>query len=188
MLLLVGLGNPGAEYADTRHNIGFMVIDEIINRYNFGKPSNKFNAKLSEGIIGGTKIYTAKPLTFMNESGISVQKIIQFYKITPENIIVIQDDIDLALGKVRIKFAGGNGGHNGIKSIDSHIGKNYKRLRIGIEHPGDKDKVHSHVLSRFTTEEELQIKKVIKTISENISILIEGNDEKFMTKVALIGK
>ena len=131
MLLLVGLGNPGPEYAGTRHNVGFMAVDTIVHRHGFGPLRSKFQGLISEGLISGEKILALKPLTYMNESGQSVGEAARFYKIPSENIIVCHDELDLPPGKVRVKTGGGSGGHNGIKSIDAHIGPEYRRLRIG---------------------------------------------------------
>lgn len=149
MLLLVGLGNPGGTYAGNRHNIGFMAVDEIVRRHNFSAERTKFQSLVSEGKLAGEKILVIKPQTFMNESGRAVSEAMRFYKLTPDDVVVIYDELDLATGKIRIKKGGGAAGHNGIRSITNHIGADFHRVRLGIGHPGDKGLVHSHVLSDF---------------------------------------
>ncbi len=173
MFLVVGLGNPGEEYAKTRHNIGFMAADEIYSRYNFSPFKAKFEGLLSEGKIGEQKILLLKPQTFMNLSGNSVSKVANFYKIEPENIIVIHDDKDLALGKLKAKIGGSAGGHNGLKNIDSQIGPNYNRIRIGVGSPQEHhtDTVN-FVLSRFSKTEMEILQERINFISESIGELI----------------
>ena len=149
MLLVAGLGNPGSRYAKQRHNIGFMAADAIARRHSFSNWSKKFKGELAEGDIAGEKILLIKPQTMMNLSGNAVGEAMRFYKLAPEDLIVIYDELDLEPGKVRIKRGGGNGGHNGIKSIDAHCGKDYRRLRLGIGHPGHKERVTGHVLGNF---------------------------------------
>ncbi len=185
-MLVAGLGNPGKEYVSTRHNVGFMAIDEIVRKYNFSEPKKKYKAEFYEGIIDGEKIFALKPQTFMNKSGISLAEIVNFYKIPPEDIVVIHDELDFPVGKIRMKTGGGAGGHNGLRSIDSFIGKDYRRLRIGIDHPGDKNKVHSYVLKKFPKDDQIKIDIITSAIADNLPMLIKGEDEKFMTKVALI--
>ncbi len=184
MYLLIGLGNPGKEYENTRHNIGFMVVDEIIRHYGFFSPKMKFHGLLADGKIADEKVIILKPQTFMNRSGISVAEAVKFYKIPPENIIVLYDELDLIPAKVRVKTGGGSGGHNGIKDIDSHIGKGYKRVRIGIGHPGDKDMVSGYVLHKFSKDEKPAMDEVICSIAEYMPELIKGDDDLFMTRVA----
>ncbi|HVO04412.1 MAG TPA: aminoacyl-tRNA hydrolase, partial [Candidatus Cybelea sp.] len=138
MRLIVGLGNPGPRYAGNRHNIGFMAADAIVRRYSFGPIKERFHGLAAEGTIEGEKVLALAPQTFMNDSGRAVQAALQFYKLQPEDVIVIYDEIDLPLGKVRVKRNGGAGGHNGIRSIDAHIGPDYWRVRIGVDHPGQK--------------------------------------------------
>ena len=174
MFLVVGLGNPGEEYSKTRHNIGFMAADEIHSRYNFTPFKSKFDGLISEGIIDNTKTIILKPQTYMNLSGNSVQKVAKFYKIPSENIIVIHDDKDLALGKLKAKKGGGAGGHNGLKNIDSQIGVEYNRIRIGVGSPKEHNiDTISFVLSRFNkTEMEIlnpQIDFIASTIKELIN-------------------
>lgn len=184
MLLFVGLGNPGAQYANNRHNIGFMAVDEIIRRHSFGPQREKFSGLLSEGEIAGEKILILKPLTFMNLSGIAVGKAVQFYKLTPAQVVVFHDDLDLAAGKVRVKRGGGNGGHNGLRSIDDHIGKDYRRVRLGIGHPGDRDLVTPYVLGNFMRDEIDWLRAVLDATAEAAPLLLEADDNKFTTAVA----
>lgn len=184
MLLIIGLGNPGKEYENTRHNIGFMIADSISRQYNFSSNKIKFHSDLSEGIISGHKVLLQKPLTYMNRSGGPVAQTTHFLKTPIENIIVFHDDLDLAVGKIRIKTGGGNGGHNGLKDIDAHIGKEYKRVRIGIGHPGDRNAVADYVLHKFSKEERPLIDNIVDNIAKNIGILLDGNNDLFMTRIS----
>lgn len=173
MFLVAGLGNPGAQYADTRHNIGFMAVDEIFNRYKFSAFKEKFDALASQGQIGTEKVLLIKPQTFMNLSGNAIVKAAFFYKILPENIIVIHDDIDLALGQLKAKIGGGSGGHNGLKSTDSQITPNYNRIRIGVGHPSGKGpEVADYVLGHFSKSEKQIIDKCIGCVPQAVEILI----------------
>jgi PTH1 family peptidyl-tRNA hydrolase len=183
MFILVGLGNPGKEYDNTRHNVGFMAVDEICYRYNFTNFSKKFDGLIAEGKIADEKVIALKPQTYMNLSGNSVHKLMSYYKIPPENIIVIHDDLDLALSKIKAKLGGGHGGHNGLKNIDSHIGKNYNRIRIGIGQPNQKTEVINHVLNKFSKAETEVIKKNIKAISDNIEYIIKDSVGVFLNKL-----
>ena len=185
MFLLVGLGNPGHEYENTRHNIGFMAVDEIVRRHNFTRFQSKYNGLVSSGTIGGEKVYVIKPETFMNKSGVSVAQIVNFYKIPVQNVIVLYDELDLPTGKIRVKSGGGTGGHNGLKSLDSHIKKDYVRIRIGIDHPGDKAKVSGYVLGRFKSDEIDIVGATLDAIAGNIDYVLDGNQGEFMNKVAL---
>ena len=184
MLLLVGLGNPGAEYAKNRHNIGFMALQAIAGRYDFGPFRKKFHGLIAEGAIGGEKVLALKPETFMNDSGRSVAAAAAFYKIPPEDIIVLHDEIDIAAGKVRVKRGGGHAGHNGLRSIHAHIGPDYGRVRIGVGHPGDKDEVTGHVLEDFAKADAGWVEKALGVISEHAGLLLAGDDGAYMTKVA----
>ena len=184
MLLLVGLGNPGAEYAKNRHNIGFMALQAIAGRYDFGPFRKKFHGLIAEGAIGGEKVLALKPETFMNDSGRSVAAAAAFYKIPPEDIIVLHDEIDIAAGKVRVKRGGGHAGHNGLRSIHAHIGPDYGRVRIGVGHPGDKDEVTGHVLEDFAKADAGWVEKALGAISEHAGLLLAGDDGAYMTKVA----
>lgn len=174
MFLVVGLGNPGAEYAETRHNIGFMAADEIHGRYNFSSFKSKFDGLIAEGKIGDEKVYLLKPQTYMNLSGNSVVKAAMFYKILPQNIIVIHDDLDLKIGQLKAKCGGGAGGHNGLKSIDSHITPDYNRIRVGIGHPDKtKTEVADYVLGGFSKADAQIINQEMETVTEAVKILIE---------------
>ena len=146
MWLIVGLGNPGSQYKRNRHNIGFMAVDEIVRRHDLSSSKKKFQALLSEGEIVGEKVLVLKPQTYMNLSGQSVQAAASFYKIPLDHVVVFHDELDLAFGKIRVKFSGGAAGHNGLRSIDDHLGKDYWRVRLGIGHPGEKEFVTQHVL------------------------------------------
>lgn len=185
MFLVVGLGNPGSEYENTRHNAGFIAADAIIRRYNFSKETKKFDALVSQGIIESEKTIILKPQTYMNLSGNAVLKASSFYKINPNNIIVIHDDLDLEVGKIKIKLGGGTGGHNGLKSIDSHIGKEYIRIRIGIGKPKENIETANHVLNKFSKAEMTILEEIIDLISQNINILIKEDIASFSNKIGL---
>ena len=185
MLILAGLGNPGSKYAGHRHNVGFMAADEIVRRYSFGPWKSKFNAQISEGKIDGEKVLVVKPQTYMNESGQAVGKILGFYKEALSNLVVMYDELDLPPGKVRMKTGGGAGGHNGIRSIDAHCGKDYRRMRIGIDHPGHKERVTGHVLGDFSKADQEWLQPLLESIADNASLLVTGEDSSFMNKVAL---
>lgn len=185
MILLVGLGNPGREYAANRHNVGYMAVDEIVRRYCFESYQKKFKGLLSTGLIDGQKILVLKPETYMNLSGESVQAAMAFYKITPDNIIVFHDDMDLPLCKIKVKRGGGSGGHNGLKSIDSHIGQAYRRVRIGVDKPVMKEQVVSWVLSNFPSEEQTCINETLDRITNNITLLLLNDDQTFMNKMVM---
>ncbi len=183
--LIIGLGNPGTVYSGNRHNIGFMAVDRIIAEYGFSKPSLKFGGSVSEGNIAGNKIFAFKPLGYMNISGTPASEIARFYKIPLKDIIVIHDDLDLSLGKLRVKRGGSSGGHNGLKSLDSCIGVDYLRIRLGIGHPGDRDLVSDYVLSDFRKEEIPTLNSIIQATSQHIAMLINGDEAGFMNKVSL---
>ena len=186
MLLIAGLGNPGPSYAGNRHNIGFMALDEIARQGNFPSFSKKFSGEISEGMIGTEKVILLKPLTFMNESGRSVGDAARFYKLEPGQIIVIHDELDLAPAKMRVKTGGGNGGHNGLKSIDAHLGtKDYKRVRLGIGHPGSKERVNPHVLGDFAKVDREWLEPMLDAIARNFDSLVAGEDAMFMNKVSI---
>jgi len=184
MWLIVGLGNPGSQYQHNRHNIGFMAVDEIIRRHNFSSPSKKFQGVVSDGTIGGEKVLALKPQTFMNLSGQSVQAAAAFYKIPPEQVIVFHDELDLAAGKIRTKIGGGAAGHNGLRSIDEHLGPDYWRVRLGIGHPGEKDRVHGYVLGDFGKADEQWLGKLLEAIGDNAERLVKKDMEGFMSKVS----
>jgi PTH1 family peptidyl-tRNA hydrolase len=185
MIIIAGLGNPGAKYADNRHNIGFMAIDAMHRRHAFSPWAKKFKAEIAEGEIAGEKVLLMKPQTFMNLSGESVGEAMRFYKLGAGDIIAVHDELDLLPGKVRIKVGGGNGGHNGLKSLDAHCGKDYRRLRLGIGHPGDKDRVHGHVLGDFAKIDRIWLEPLLDAIADNADMLVKGDDGKLMNKLAL---
>lgn len=185
MQLLVGLGNPGEKYRNNRHNVGFMAIDAIAGRHNFPPFRQKFAGLISEGSIAGERVLLLKPQTWMNNSGDSVQAVASFYKLDPEAITVIYDEIDLASGKVRIKRGGGNGGHNGLRSIDPQIGTNYRRVRLGVGHPGHKDMVMPHVLGDFSKAEMDWFGPLLDALAENAELLVERDDNGLMNKLAI---
>ena len=185
MILLVGLGNPGKGYADNRHNFGYMAVDEIIRRHSFMPERVRFQGLAAEGNIGGTKVLALKPTTYMNLSGQSVGEAVRFYKIPLENIIVLHDELDLPLGKIRVKTGGGHGGNNGLRSIIGHLGENFCRVRLGIGHPGEKHLVTGHVLSNFSKAEQATVDAATESISRHIDLLIDGDAPGFMNKLAL---
>ena len=174
MLVLVGLGNPEAKYKLNRHNVGFMAIDRIVENYELGPYKTKFQSHIVTKKINATPIIFAKPQTFMNLSGRSIGNILSFYKLKCENVIVIHDDLDLNIGIVKTKIGGGSGGHNGLKSLDSIIGKNYRRLRIGIGHPGDKNLVNNYVLGDFNKNENIIINEILKNITFNLANILKN--------------
>lgn len=188
MRLIVGLGNPGSRYAMNRHNIGFIAVDAVARRYGFAPFRSKFAGALAEGMIGNARIMVLKPETYMNASGDSVGAIARFYKIEPAEIAVIHDDIDLAEGKLKVKRGGGDGGHNGLRSIDAAIGPDYWRVRLGIGHPGMKALVEAYVLQNFLPEEKLWVEPLIAAVTEAMPLLIGNDAPGFMSKVALILK
>ncbi len=185
MKLLIGLGNPGAEHARNRHNIGFLALDAIADAHGFGPWRNKFQGQLSQGRLGGEKCLLLKPSTFMNESGRAANEAIRFYKLDLDDVIILHDEIDLAPAKIRVKKGGGVAGHNGLRSLSSHIGNDYVRVRIGIGHPGDKSKVHSHVLKDFSKSELTWVEPLIAAIADAAPHLAADEHASFMNKVAL---
>jgi len=186
MLIFAGLGNPGPKHARQRHNIGFMAADEIIRRYDLSLRQSKHHAYVAEGMIGGEKILMLKPKTFMNESGRALGSAVRFHKLRPGAVTVLYDELDLTPGKVRVKMGGGHAGHNGIRSISSHIGQDFRRVRIGIGHPGDKKRVHSYVLSDFPKAEQAWVERTVDAVADALPLLIEGDDAGFMTRVAYL--
>ena len=186
MFLIVGLGNPGKEYANTRHNAGFMAADALADAYGFGVFKEKFDGLIAEGKISGEKVYILKPQTYMNLSGNAVVKAAQFYKIPPQNIVVIHDDMDLPLGKMKAKQGGGAGGHNGLKSIDAAITPNYNRIRIGVGHPaGRGEEVVNHVLSGFNKAEKELLERDIAIIVETIGVLLEKGIDEYAGRLGM---
>ena len=186
MRLVVGLGNPGEKYARNRHNIGFMAADEIVRRHSFSAYRSKFQGELAEGKIGTEKVLVLKPMTFMNESGRAVNEVVTFYKIAPEDIIVLHDELDLAPGKLRMKRGGGHAGHNGLRSIHAHVGEGYARVRLGIGHPGHKDKVTGHVLNDFSKADADWLVPMLDAVADSIDLVLDGKDPEFTTKVAQV--
>jgi peptidyl-tRNA hydrolase, PTH1 family len=184
MKLLVGLGNPGNQYQGNRHNIGFMALDAIAREHGISQFRSKHAGLLAEGSIAGEKVLLLKPQTFMNRSGDSVQQAAKFFKIEPADIIVFYDELDLGPGKVRVKIGGGNGGHNGLRSIDPQIGLDYKRVRLGIGHPG-KEFVTPHVLGDFAKADQAWLTPLLEGIGKHASLLLKGDDAGFMNKLAL---
>ena len=185
MLLIVGLGNPGRRYAGHRHNIGFMAADEIHRRQHFSPWRARFEGELSEGLLAGEKALLLKPATFMNESGRSVGQAMRFHKLSPGDVVVIYDELDLPPGKLRLKTGGGNGGHRGLKSIEAHIGKDFRRMRLGIGHPGCKDLVNGYVLHDFAKADQDWVQPLVAAIAEHAPLLAKGGDATFMNRIHL---
>lgn len=183
MKLLVGLGNPGAQYAQNRHNIGFMALDAIHDRHGQGPFSRKFKGEIAEATIDGEKALLLKPLTFMNLSGDSVGEAMRFYKLGPEDITVFHDELDLPPGRVRVKIGGGHGGHNGLKSIDAHCGRDYRRVRLGIGHPGDKARVHGHVLGDFSKADRDWLEPLLDGVSRDIALAFAKDASAFLNRL-----
>ena len=183
MILLVGLGNPTPDSNDNRHNIGFKIIDAINSEFSLSKQKPKFKGLLTTGNIQDKKVYAIKPLTFMNNSGVCIKELIDYFKIDAKNVIVFHDDLDIDLGKVKAKFGGTSAGHNGIESIDKFIGKDYSRVRVGIGHPKKKKKVNNHVLEDFKEDEEEKIKEITENIVKLIPTLIDKKIDLFSSKV-----
>ena len=187
MFLIVGLGNPGAEYAGTRHNVGFAAADAIASAFGFGAFRSKFDGLIAEGKIGNEKVYLLKPQTYMNLSGNSVVKAASFYKILPDHIVVIHDDMDLPAGRLKAKLGGGAGGHNGLKSIDAAVTSGYNRIRIGVGHPqSGGEAVVNHVLSRFSKADSVLIDENIDAAVKNIGILMTEGVSAFSNKIGLL--
>ncbi|TPI54362.1 MULTISPECIES: aminoacyl-tRNA hydrolase [unclassified Mesorhizobium] len=184
-LVFAGLGNPGAKYAANRHNVGFMAVDAIARRHSFSPWSKKFQGLIAEGTLGGEKIILIKPQTFMNLSGQSVGEALRFYKLGPGALTVFYDEIDLAEGKLRIKTGGGAGGHNGIRSIDGHVGNAYRRVRIGVGHPGVKEMVQHHVLGDFGKTDRDWLDPLLDAVADNAAMIVKGDESGFMNKAAL---
>jgi peptidyl-tRNA hydrolase, PTH1 family len=185
MLLLVGLGNPGARYVGNRHNIGFMAVEEIAKRHGIGPWRRRFLGVSCEGPIGGERVLLLLPGTYMNESGRAVAEAAQFYKMPVGDITVFHDEIELPPGKVRVKVGGGIAGHNGLRSISQHIGNDYRRVRIGVGHPGHKDLVEHYVLSDFAKSERGWVEALAGILADNVDFLVRGEDATFQNKVHL---
>ena len=185
MQLWVGLGNPGTEYALHRHNVGFMAVDTIAEVHGFASTQKKFSGWLREGRIGQDKVLLLKPATFMNESGRSVAEAMRFYKLGLDALTVFHDELDLAPFKVKVKLGGGTAGHNGLRSIDRHIGPGFRRVRLGIGHPGHKDRVTGHVLGNFAKAEQDPLADMLGALAAEAAWLATGDDVRFMNDVAL---
>ena len=184
MLLLVGLGNPGPRYAGHRHNVGFMAVGEIARRRVFSSWRERFNGEVAEGHLGGERTLLLKPMTFMNESSRAVGEAVRFLKIPLERVVVFHDELDIAPGRVRMKKGGGAGGHNGLRDIDAHVGKDYRRVRIGIGHPGHKDRVLGHVLSEFAKTDREWVGDTLDAVAAEVPWLVESDAARFMSEVA----
>ena len=185
MQLIVGLGNPGGKYQDTRHNIGYMAIDNIVSAQQDYKIKKKFNSIIYETIIDNNRIILIKPETYMNNSGDAVSQIANFYKIDSKNILVLHDELDIPFGKIRIKTGGGNAGHNGLKSISKKIDNNYTRVRLGIGHPGNKERVNGHVMGNFTGSEKEKLNQILNYLTNNIYEIV-NKKESFIINFELV--
>ena len=183
MILFVGLGNPTPDSENNRHNIGFKIIDSINKKFNLSKQKPKFKGLLTTGNIGDKKVYAIKPLTFMNNSGICIRELIEYFKIDAEDVVVFHDDLDIEFGKIKAKFGGSSAGHNGIASIDKFIGKEYSRVRIGIGKPKNNMEIADYVLQNFNEDESVGIEKTLNNITESISILVEKKLDLFSSTV-----
>jgi PTH1 family peptidyl-tRNA hydrolase len=185
MLLFVGLGNPGSKYARNRHNIGFLAVNEIARRHGFAPWRRRFQGEASEGTLGTERVILLKPTTYMNDSGRAVQEAANFFKLASSEVTVFQDELELPPAKVRVKVGGGIAGHNGLRSITSHIGNDYRRVRLGIGHPGVKELVHAYVLSDFFKEEGAWVRALCEAVADNAALLAAGQDASFQNKVHL---
>jgi PTH1 family peptidyl-tRNA hydrolase len=185
MLLFVGLGNPGERYAANRHNIGFMAVQAIAKRHGIAPWRRRFQGVAVEGAIGAEKVLLLLPGTFMNESGRAVAEAAHFYKLGLTDVVVFHDELDLPPGKLRVKTGGGNAGHNGLRSISAHVGNDYRRVRFGIGHPGDKDMVEPYVLQDFAKSERPWVEALCETVADNADLLAKGEDASFQNKVHL---
>jgi PTH1 family peptidyl-tRNA hydrolase len=185
MLLFVGLGNPGAKYAHNRHNIGFLAVDEIARRHGFSAWRRRFQGETAEGTLGGERVILLKPTTFMNDSGRAVQEASSFFKLGAGEVTVFQDELELPPAKLRVKVGGGIAGHNGLRSITAHIGNDYRRVRLGIGHPGVKELVHGHVLSDFAKSDMPWVTALCEAVADNAALLVDGRDPTFANKVHL---
>ena len=185
MLLFVGLGNPGAKYQGNRHNIGFMVVDDIARRHGFAPWRRRFQGETSEGTLDRERVTLLRPLTFMNDSGRAVQEAAHFFKLMPADISVFHDELELPFPKVRVKVGGGIAGHNGLRSISAEVGNEYRRVRLGIGHPGAKELVHNHVLSDFAKSERPALDALVEAVTDNAALLVGNRDSTFQNKVHL---
>ena len=188
MKFFVGLGNPGKKYANNRHNIGFMALNQISTDHSFSSWKHKFQGQISSGTLGMEKIILLKPDTFMNLSGKSVSEVTNFFKIPSKNVFVFYDELDLDVGKIKFKTGGGNAGHNGLRSIDQFIDNNYNKIRVGIGHPGDKNKVTGHVLGDFYKEDKLWLEPLLRAVGKAAIKLVSGNGVLFLNEIGLLLK
>jgi PTH1 family peptidyl-tRNA hydrolase len=182
--LLVGLGNPGPSYAGHRHNVGFMAVDRIADRHGFGPWRARFEGLSAEGRVGEARMLALKPQTFMNESGRSVRRALDFFKLAPADVIVFHDELDLAPGRVKARLGGGAAGHNGIRSLIAHIGPDFQRVRLGIGHPGHRDRVTGHVLSDFAKADQQWVDDMLEAVAAELAWLVAGDQARFMSEVA----
>jgi PTH1 family peptidyl-tRNA hydrolase len=185
MRLFVGLGNPGTKYAGHRHNVGFVAVDEIARRHGFAPWRRRFQGETSEGTFGAERVVLLKPATYMNESGRAVQEATNFFKMPHGNVVVFHDEIELPPAKLRVKVGGGNAGHNGLRSLTEHIGNDYKRVRIGVGHPGIKEVVPNYVLHDFSKEDRVWVEALVDAVAANAALLAAGQDATFQNKVHL---
>jgi len=186
MLVLAGLGNPGVGYAGHRHNMGFMAVDAIASLHRFAPWRKKFQGDMAEGEIAATRVLLLKPMTYMNLSGQSVAAALGFYKLEPAALSVFHDEIDILLGRLKVKVGGGHGGHNGIRDIMAHLGPDFRRVRLGVGHPGEKALVHNHVLQEFAKQERELAGKVIEAVAAEVPRLVAGDEGGFMSRVAFL--
>ena len=185
MLLFVGLGNPGPKYERNRHNIGFLAVDEIVRRHRFSPWRRKFHGEICDGLIEGEKVLALKPLTYMNKSGRAVGEAARFYGFLPDEVVVFHDELDLPAGKLRMKLGGGAAGHNGLRSITQHIGADFHRVRLGIGHPGERERVTGHVLGDFAKADRTWLERFLETIADNAGLLARHQFATFQNKVHL---
>lgn len=183
MLIIAGLGNPGTKYEKNRHNIGFMAVDEVARRWRFGAERAKFQSVIAEGEVEGTKVLLMKPQTFMNNSGHAVAEAARFYKVTPDRVIVFHDEIDLAPGRFRMKAGGGAAGQNGVRSLISQLGPDFRRARMGVGHPGRPELVHAHVLSDFHKAEQPWLDALLTACADALPFAVRGEDERYQAEV-----
>ncbi|MBE1236530.1 aminoacyl-tRNA hydrolase [Phaeovibrio sulfidiphilus] len=188
MKLLVGLGNPGSQYEGNRHNVGFMALEALASAYGIGPFRSRFQGDFADGRIGNERVLMLMPGTYMNRSGQSVGEAARFYKIPPSDIIVFHDDLDLAFARVRVKQGGGHGGHNGLRDLDAHIGADYWRVRLGIGHPGDKARVHGHVLSDFSKAERAEIDTLLGGLAKAFPLMLAGDASGMTSRLAVLTK
>ena len=185
MIILAGLGNPGPKYAGNRHNIGFMAVDRIHDRYRFPAWRKNFQSEVAEGTIAGERVLLMKPQTYMNESGRAIGEAVRFLKLTPADVVVLHDELDLPPGKLRMKAGGGHGGHNGLRSTTAQITDAYRRMRLGIGHPGQKELVHGHVLSDFHKADQAWLDAFLDAIADNVDLVVKGDDAGFGNRIHL---